>query len=67
MCALVLASAIPAGLKIALAVPFAYSAAYFALSRRRFAAGGVWCDVLADGQFIMAGMSALIWSAAGKG
>ena len=66
MCALVLASAIPAGLKIALAVPFAYSAAYFALSRRRFAAGGVWCDALADGQFIMAGMSALIWSAIGQ-
>jgi (E)-4-hydroxy-3-methyl-but-2-enyl pyrophosphate reductase len=67
MCALLLASAIPAGLKFALAVPFAYSAIYFVLYRRRFAAGGVWCDALADGQFIAAGMSALIWSAAAQG
>jgi len=67
MCALLLASAIPPGLKFALAVPFAYSAIYFALYRRRLAAGGVWCDALADGQFIVAGMSTLIWSVVGRG
>lgn len=62
MCALLVASPIPWGLKAALAAPFAYSAIYFAFSRKGLAPGGAWCDTLADGQFIVAGISALIWS-----
>jgi 4-hydroxybenzoate polyprenyltransferase len=63
MCALLFLSPIPWGLKAALAVPFAYSVVYFALFRRRLAPGSAWCDTLADGQFIVAGLSALLWSA----
>ncbi|MEJ2745190.1 MAG: hypothetical protein P8123_05830 [bacterium] len=62
MCALLITSPIPLGLKAALAVPFVYSAVYFAFFRKGLAPGGAWCDTLADGQFIVAGLSALIWS-----
>lgn len=62
MCALLASSQIPWGLKAALATPLAYSAVYFAFSRRGLAPGGAWCDALADGQFIAAGISALAWS-----
>lgn len=63
MCVLLVASPIPWGLKAALSVPFVYSAIYFAFFRRGLAPGGAWCDTLADGQFIVAGISALAWAA----
>ena len=58
---LILTAPVPLGLRCALAMPLFYIVLYLYLCHRRLVMGGLLCDFLDDGQFFVAGISALLW------
>ncbi|MCX6357312.1 MAG: hypothetical protein NT045_05470 [Candidatus Aureabacteria bacterium] len=61
LCLILFIAPLPFGLACSLTAPLVYIAVYLDLYRRRCIVRGVWCDCIADAQFMLAGAAALLW------